>query len=657
MRALRPDNNDTNRAFGARALLPVLSLALAIGAVGAGCGADDLNTGDDVAGACNESDLIAQCPPGSSPLFGSASDAVCGGQGGIDIVSGTGDVTGRCVASGQCVVACQFATPCECGVSAVTRDGVFCTPCEGQAVCGNGVCEGGENPATCEADCRADCTVGQTRCSDTRTLEECNQRGRYEPIACRDYEVCDVPSAGQAVCRRADVLAGFDPAEVDETVVDVPAGRVRIGPGEYISGGERDTQPTGNTLLATESPLTCQFEAANAVLNRPAAWYCDFDGYLSSIGSGDILPVWRRGPEDGSFTMWYQGGFAVTNERGVPLSIANAEGSGEGSDPPPLDLIEVSDDLAPLIQYGSYNYRGPIITADGSTALYWSERNQEPVSEDEPLLEAVPIASLFAVDLLTGEEREVIRTGAYTPSVGGGRIAPNDDGSLIATRVRAWQGGYAINPRCNCSSYTVVRGPQLGILASDDGTVSYLPSFPADLEGGGLALSPDGSLGLQTRTATRVLVDEQTVSGGAVEIRRMDTDEVLFSILPTNNSAAFGGYFSGTKDELFVATGAGLERWNLQTRTLLSSIPNDSLGTSYAISPDGQRVAAASPTEIRLLNIADGTVLSTVQQTESFTGNQELLFDRSGQFILWSGNVQSGPTEYRLVVRTFEVQP
>lgn len=159
---------------------------------------------------CNESDLIAQCPPGSSPLLGSAAESACGGVVGVDLTDQQGAVSGRCLGSAQCVVACQFSAPCPCGVTAVTREGVFCSPCNQAAACGNGLCEGGEDPEQCPEDCGRQCSFGEARCAGDSAQEICDARGRWEQIACPSGEICQAAGA-QVVCRRDDVLVGLDP--------------------------------------------------------------------------------------------------------------------------------------------------------------------------------------------------------------------------------------------------------------------------------------------------------------------------------------------------------------------------------------------------------------------------------------------------------------
>ncbi len=187
-----------------------LTLFLILGVLcWSGCPAE---TSENLQEECNESALISQCPPGSSPLQGSAADAACGGAVGVDLTDGEGNVSGRCLGSALCVVACQFAEPCPCGITAVTRDGVFCTPCDQTAACGNTLCEGGEDPESCPEDCGRQCAAGSERCAG-EGQEVCDARGRWEAIACPSGEVCQQVRENQVTCRRDDVLVGVDPGE------------------------------------------------------------------------------------------------------------------------------------------------------------------------------------------------------------------------------------------------------------------------------------------------------------------------------------------------------------------------------------------------------------------------------------------------------------
>ncbi len=175
-------------------------LCLGLVACSAGTEADGLQE------ACQESNLIAQCPPGSSPLLGSAAQTACGGSVGVNLTNEEGAVSGRCLGSAQCLVACQFADPCPCGVTSVTRDAIVCTPCEQTAACGNGVCEGGEDPQSCPVDCGRECVSGKSRCLGDTTQEVCNNQGRWDGVECPSGQICEVLSADEAACRRDDVL-------------------------------------------------------------------------------------------------------------------------------------------------------------------------------------------------------------------------------------------------------------------------------------------------------------------------------------------------------------------------------------------------------------------------------------------------------------------
>jgi hypothetical protein len=566
------------------------------------------DAGEQVADACNESSLIGQCPPGSSPLFGSAGQSACGGQGGVDIIAGTGEVSGRCIAAGQCVVACQFDTPCECGVAAVTTEGVFCRPCEGQAVCGNGVCEGGEDPELCSADCRADCVAGDRRCADIRVLEECNQRGRYEQIACRDYEVCDVANGGGAMCRRADVLAGFEPAAVEDDV-EVPPGRIWRQAGEYSTTGTLDLPEPGNTLAFVYGDAAC-------VLGRTPN-VCQ----VGDIGFAlDGPPTWSPAPGDRSFYFWTGSTYAETDGRGIPI----AEGSGQRA----TLVLPVRVDLP------AGNPAHPTISADATTMLHWVA---DTLADGEPeIAGGGPPMRLMRASLETGEVTELWRTRNYAPVYGSYPIALAADGSSALLRLFTYTSSYAYNERCNCQYFGTYAGPVASaFLETESGALSFVPGVHADRDGSISALSPNAQFAATVRNAQRILVDEQTVSGNAIEVRNLLDNEVVLSILPTAEASASRAYFGAFEHELVIETARGIELWRLDTPALVRQIPSSALGLTAAVAPNGRRVAVATTNELRLLSLETGEMLSSVAVETTDDASHALTWDRTGTRVVW----------------------
>lgn len=179
-------------------LLPAVALVLA------GCfpeGEDGGGTpGASAAGTgtgCVEANLVAQCPPGSSPDLSAAATSACEGR--IDaLLSGAGgSVHAACRGEGECLVVCNFDSPCACGVERITHEGIFCVDCQGASACGNAFCEGGEDPDSCPVDCAAACSAGMQRCNGPHR-EDCNARGTWERVECRDDQACEVNSYGVA---------------------------------------------------------------------------------------------------------------------------------------------------------------------------------------------------------------------------------------------------------------------------------------------------------------------------------------------------------------------------------------------------------------------------------------------------------------------------
>lgn len=165
---------------------------------GAGCSGTE---GADTGRACAESTLISQCPPGSDPRLDAEARSICSAEGEVNLVRRDGSFTGSCEGEGSCRVLCQFAVPCDCGVDAITTEGVFCTPCADGAACGNGVCEAGETPETCPVDCAMVCTPGRERCNgDAR--EECSAQGRWDTLPCPAGDTCrpSTDEPGEVVC-------------------------------------------------------------------------------------------------------------------------------------------------------------------------------------------------------------------------------------------------------------------------------------------------------------------------------------------------------------------------------------------------------------------------------------------------------------------------
>ncbi|MEZ4471885.1 MAG: hypothetical protein R3F60_14050 [bacterium] len=196
-----------------------------------GAGTGGGGAADAAVGACNLPALVAQCPLGTNPAAGEQAEAFCNDAVGGLTTDGQGQISGQCQGAAGCRVLCQFAVPCACGVQQVSRDGVICASCEGAAACGNGRCEGGEDPLTCPIDCGPECEPDERRC-DSILLEECNLQGRWERLPCPAGEIC-LEEGGAHCDRDPDVIVGGDAGVGDGGVGPVVEERIIRGEGTW----------------------------------------------------------------------------------------------------------------------------------------------------------------------------------------------------------------------------------------------------------------------------------------------------------------------------------------------------------------------------------------------------------------------------------------
>lgn len=184
---------------GALALLVAALLACGAAEEESGGGKGGGGGAGGLAAQCTQDALAGQCPPGSHPFVSAGPTSRCG-TGSGDIVAPDGTVLGICKGTNDCIVECNFVNPCRCGVDRITTEGVFCRSCADAAACGNGICEGGEGPEVCPEDCSEDCTLGERRCFGD-DVEECDDVGNWETIACRPDQRCELHAFDGAVCQ------------------------------------------------------------------------------------------------------------------------------------------------------------------------------------------------------------------------------------------------------------------------------------------------------------------------------------------------------------------------------------------------------------------------------------------------------------------------
>ncbi|MEZ4475447.1 MAG: hypothetical protein R3F60_32565 [bacterium] len=253
--------------------------------------------------------LLDDCPAGTTPTVEASVVAACEGQAGAELRAEGGEITGICQRRDQCQLVCSLADPCRCGIDRVTREGVFCAPC-GEAGCGDGICEGGEDPASCPADCGARCDPGgggvpaEQRC-DGEVREVCEANARWAALACRDDQICE-PYAGGAdrltFCQtRTQPLGGTlhglgsrgfqpegRPADIRFATPDLTCPDQRIGLLRVVF------EATGGLLFIDGDPIVRMDLATRPARRSSMAWGAlDFQGGRAVVGTARVLTVWE----------------------------------------------------------------------------------------------------------------------------------------------------------------------------------------------------------------------------------------------------------------------------------------------------------------------------------------------------------------------------
>jgi len=572
-----------------------LGVAVALACVAVGCG-DAGTEGKETADACNESDLIAQCPPGSSPLFASLGESTCDGQVGIDLINPRGEVTGRCVGFGSCTVACQFDAPCACGVAAVTREGVFCVPCADAAVCGNGVCEGGENPETCPQDCSPECVESEERCSDLFTRAVCNRRGEWEEIACQLSEVCD-RLGDLTVCRRGDVLAGFEDVSYEDP--DEPILPGRILPDRGVYPGQRSHDPHG-AILGLELVQAHSFCRSTPGLTEPTE-ECPW-----------IIPMAIPPGTTRQENTRYFGGpgatfFAHQRLLSIRPSVPSTTVALRWG---PLDAMGLpSDEMGFAVEdselWSALNAISQNTTIGQTADRRWLalvRRTTTPTVADHTAASIAPIDDeLIVVDLEDGTFETVWSSGTWFAALRVPHLGALPIGAELIPIERRFQEHAEYTDGAGILRSRVVDGaPRVfSIVSPDDGTHESVPRIQGDIEA--MDLSHDGRL--------LALVRHH------VEIWDIERDERVVTILRRDNVRFVDVSFTGADDRLLVINDA-VEVWNLQTQQLDTRISLDNFRLdATSLSPDGRSLARARAMlgEVEIFDLETGATVASAE--------------------------------------------
>lgn len=561
--------------------------------------------GAAVGATCVESDLVAQCPPGSNPVLGAAAESSCTVDGELDLVNESGAVTGRCYGSGTCRVACRFSSPCPCGVDAVTREGVFCTDCALASACGNGRCEGGESHLTCPDDCAADCTPGEERCQG-KDREACSGAGRWMLLACSEGETCE-PDRGQLTrCVRNDVQRGGETGE-PEPRGDRVDGRIWFGDGRLPPEG------TGTYAIAGAPPITSYSLEAVAFVTYGQRGAINKDLARAGFGlsrSGEIGYDWRdrvvpADVDEGDYLVLY----------GPKRAARYALDLG----PPPADLEETevawTPDMTGDEQDGQRGVTAAArFSADRRTLLYarnyyYFDGREEHYPEDAEL-----------VRFTAEDARSVLiaRTGIYrlTPAA----LALSPAGRVAAVPVKL-SGGFP--------SVLMFDGEQ----AARPLSMSRAGDQPYEVRQ--LAVSASGAL-----LVTTALNPPGGVPNDAahclhgVDLWRIDDGKRIYTICQTAGTDSWEVlelHFLPAGDRVALTAGRGafgsqmpvppgVEVWDLTTGRELYTIPVNGQPTTRP-SPDGRFIAtlvsdfrgnAGDSSELSLWDVETGARVSRV---------------------------------------------
>lgn len=553
-------------------------------------------SGQDNAGACASSTLVAQCPPGSNPILGATADSLCEASAQGDLVNAQGAVSGRCYGEQTCQVACQFASPCQCGVDRVTQEGVFCIDCDTVSACGDGLCADGETVQSCPEDCGAVCSPGDMRC-DGASIQSCNQNGRFDTLACPSGESCVELGAQQVDCRSdsvVDVDAGNnDQPDMEELVAN---GRIWPGPATW-PGSQDDTPPAldqrpqrraylfspdnnnspllqqqGGAAGIDQAQLLFTQEAGQLQLCDPDTWRCYLhQGWLDLVPTEDFCGALHQ-CDPGYFGDCEQGDQQASSwpslrDRGAPYLRCVYEELQQGQCQPGADNLERSSTCA----YQGEPSLSPSFTSLGRSLLLDSSPDSRYLAFD--VLEGDQ-ARLYLLDTRSGQETRVAELGDFRAL----RAALNNQGQLLFTAQNA---GSLIRGHWSPGDAEPTLEP-LEVSRVD----------PQELAVHSLALSPNGELGAVALRSGGANGDFFTVVYHLAENRELlhvldAAGPLAFS--PTNGQLAT--VFQ--RDYLF-------EIWDLPGQRRLGELQGQNNATRIAFHPSGQLAATWDGALLRL---------------------------------------------------------
>lgn len=592
-------------------------------------GCDDGSDAADLgAGMCVESTLIAQCPAGTSPVLGAQAESACAGAVGGVVEDAIGQAAGQCYGAGSCRVVCTFDVPCRCGIAAITAAGVECASCEGAASCGNGLCEGGEDPVSCPIDCGARCEAGERRC-DGDLLQECDLQGRWETLPCPSSEVCSAED-GPPMCVRDVEIIGGDDAGVGDAGPVVDDSRIIPGPGVWpeipdLSRAEATPRLTASTFsIRLEdggiNNRPTRFATAMRNIGGIRAWWLPVGdpGIVHGLGRLGILRVDDQGElalrvqepappvDEAGFCAAYGACNPAEAPAECPALYAETQASPDGDAYLACTTARMQADCEDPLVACTPTALIPIPIEDGLGGAGYARRGARIHAPNADRSAGI------VFDLETGEAFTHAPFGNFIATGRRDAVALSHDGRTAAQVATDGFESLVI-------VWDVESGERRGIIPVSGAAIVRI------------ALSPDGAV-----LAAKMVDSRDPATDDVVSFWRVDTEERIFSIRPPPVQRAAIGFFamkfSPDGRTLAVDNGEDIEIWSLgdapEERHLLD--PGERLVSvsSVHFSPDGRTLALVGET-LGLWNTETG------QRTQSFPFGRGTIkgvtFDATGQ--------------------------